>query len=128
VTSQASWTAGILDRVGAADELEITTVRGDGSLRAWVPIWVVRVGDDLYVRSYRATDGAWYRHATVLPEGRIRASGIERDVTFAPPDGSAQAAIDDAYRAKYARYGDSYLQPMVSAGAREATLRLEPRG
>jgi hypothetical protein len=81
-----SWSTDELDRVGAADEIHITQVRSDGSLRTWVPIWVVRVGDDLYVRSYRGSGGAWYRHAIQRPEGRIRASGIERDVSFEQSD------------------------------------------
>jgi hypothetical protein len=122
-----SWSTDELDRVGAADEIHITTVRSDGSLRTWVPIWLVRVGDDLYVRSYRGSGGAWYRHATQRPEGRIRAGGIERDVSFEQPDDTVQSAIDDAYRAKYARYGDTYLQPMLATQATATTLRLTPR-
>jgi 4-carboxymuconolactone decarboxylase len=84
-------------------------------LRAWVPIWVVRVGDALYVRSYRGNDGAWYRHATQRREGRIRAGGVERDVAFDTVDAvddTVQSVIDQAYRAKYARYGDTHLRPM----------------
>jgi hypothetical protein len=36
-------------------------------------------------------------------------------------------AVDDAYRGKYAR-SPSYVQPMVSHGARATTLRLVPAG
>ena len=122
-----SWTTGELDRTGTADELEITTARSDGSLRRWTPIWVVRVDDDLYVRSYRGADGDWYRHATQHAQGRIRAGGVERDVTVDRPDDTVQPAIDDAYRAKYARYGAAYLQPMLAARATATTLRLTPR-
>ena len=122
-----SWTTGELDRIGSADELEITTARSDGSLRRWVPIWVVRVGDGVYVRSYRGADGAWYRHATQHAQGRIRAGGVERDVAVDRPDDTVQPAIDDAYRAKYARYGAAYLRPMLAARATATTLRLTPR-
>jgi hypothetical protein len=122
-----TWTPDELDRIGGADELEITTTRSDGSLRRWVPIWVVRVGDDLYVRSYRGADGAWYRQATQHAQGRIRAGGLERDVTVDRPDDTVQPAIDDAYRAKYARYGAAYLQPMLAARATATTLRLTLR-
>jgi hypothetical protein len=76
------WTTAELDRVDGADELQITTARRDGSLRSWVPIWAVHVGNELFVRSYRGTNGAWYRHATQLPNGRIRANGMERGVAF----------------------------------------------
>jgi hypothetical protein len=85
-----TWTTDELDRVERAEELHVTTARPDGSLRPWVPIWVVRVGD-VIVRSYRGPDGAWYRHATHLAHGRIRAGGLERDVEFAPSDTSTSA-------------------------------------
>jgi hypothetical protein len=91
-----TWTTDELDRVGRAEELHVTTARPGGSLRPWVPIWVVRVGEDLIVRSYRGTHGAWCRHATRLPQGRIRAGGLERDVAFAPADTAATAAVDQA--------------------------------
>jgi len=126
-----AWTTDELARIGGADELNITTARNNGSLRAWVPIWVVRVDDELYVRSYRGTGGAWYRHAVQHPVGRIRAGGVERDVTFQRPDDTVRAALDNAidegYRVKYARYGNTYLQPMLAAQATRATLRLTPR-
>jgi hypothetical protein len=121
------WTTAELDRVDGADELQITTARRDGSLRSWVPIWAVRVGNELFVRSYRGTDGAWYRHATQLPNGRIRANGMERGVAFDSADENFTTAVDEAYRAKYARYGSTYLRPMLAEQARAATLRLTPR-
>jgi hypothetical protein len=40
-------------------------------------------------------------------------------------DPGAQAAVDAAYRNKYGRYA-SYVEPMVSAHARQTTLRLIP--
>jgi hypothetical protein len=69
----SGWTAEELDKIGAADELEIASLRPDGSLRPYVTIWVVRVGDDLYVRSYRGRNGAWFRSVLRHPEGRVRA-------------------------------------------------------
>lgn len=122
-----TWSTDELDRVGGAEELHVTTARPDGSLRPWVPIWVVRVGEDLIVRSYRGTGGAWYRHATHLLHGRVRAAGLERDVDFAPADAAASAVVDQAYRAKYGRYAGSYLDPMLTDQAAAATLRLVPR-
>jgi hypothetical protein len=121
------WTAGELDIIGAAEELEIAPLRLDGSLRPYTTIWVVRVGGDLYVRSWHGRDGAWFRAALQRPEGGIRTAGIERDVTFAEPDHADQDAIDRAYRGKYARYASTYVDPMISPGAKAATLRLTPR-
>ena len=123
----SDWTAEELDTIGAADELRIAALRPDGSLRPYTTIWAVRVGDDLYVRSYRGRDGAWFRSVLRRPEGRIRAGGLTRDVTFAEPADPDQAAIDQAYRSKYARHGAEYVDPMVNAAARAATLRLAAR-
>jgi hypothetical protein len=116
----------IWHRLGQAEELHVTTARPDGSLRPWVPIWVVRVGDNLLVRSYRGPDGAWYRHATHLPQGRVRAGGLGRDVAFEPAD-TTSGAVDEAYRAKYGRYAGSDLDPMLTDRATIATLRVRPR-
>jgi hypothetical protein len=121
------WTAEELDRIGAADELEIASLRPDGSLRAATTIWVVRVGDDLYVRSWRGRAGGWFRSALRHPQGRIRAGGVTRDVAFAEPDDADHDAIDQAYRTKYARYASTYIDPMISPTATAATLRLIPR-
>jgi hypothetical protein len=36
-------------------------------------------------------------------------------------------ALDAEYRSKYGRYGARYVDPMVSAEARAATIKLIPR-
>jgi hypothetical protein len=119
-----SWTPEQLGAIGAADELDIAAFRPDGTLRPYTTIWVVRVGDGLYVRSYRGRDGAWYQAVQRRPEGRIRTGGAEYDVTLGPPADVDEDAIDVAYRSKYGRYGRSYLDPMLAPGARATTLRL----
>jgi hypothetical protein len=121
------WTTEELDKIGAADELQIAALRPDGSLRPYTTIWVVRIGDSLYVRSYRGRDGAWFRAVLRRPEGRIQAGGLTRDVTFTEPEDADHAAIDEAYQAKYSRYGSTYVDPMVAPVARAATLRLLAR-
>jgi|tagenome__1003787_1003787.scaffolds.fasta_scaffold20920914_3 hypothetical protein len=123
-----SWNPEELRRIGAADELDIAPARADGTLRRSTMIWVVRVDDDLYVRSYRGPGGAWYRTAQASHEGRIRAGGVERDVFFDEPDYTVRGAVDVAYRTKYARYGDTYVVPMVDDDAAAATFRLTPPG
>jgi hypothetical protein len=126
-TSTTTWPADELTRLGGADEIDISTFRRDGTLRPFVPIWLVTVDGALYVRSYRGTDGAWYRHATIHPEGTIRTDGLQRDVTFTPADPATRDEIDTAYRTKYARYGESYLTTMLSEQAVASTLKLTPR-
>lgn len=123
-----TWTSDELDKIGRADELRIAPVRRDGTLRNPVTIWVVRVGNDLYVRSYRGRTGAWFRAALVRHEGRIWAGGVEKDVTFVEEtDPDLNDQIDAAYRAKYRRYAGTYVPPMLAPTARAATLKLVPR-
>src|SRR5919202_855198 len=77
-----AWTTDELSTIGAAEELELAPLRSDGTLRKQVTIWVIRHGDDLYVRSWRGRGGAWFRGTQVRHEGRIWAGGVEKDVAF----------------------------------------------
>lgn len=45
-----TWTSDELNKIGTAEELQIASLQRDGTLQKPVIIWVVRVGDDLYVR------------------------------------------------------------------------------
>jgi hypothetical protein len=124
-----TWTSNELNKIGTADELEIATLRRDGAPRSPVTILVVRVGDDLYVRSYRGRDGSWFRAAQARREGRIRAGGVEKDVTFVEEnDPGVNDQIDAAYRAKCRGHGASYVNAMVAPEARVTTIKLTPRG
>jgi len=119
----ARWTSSELDRIGASEELEIAPARHGGTLRPSTPIWVVRVGDELYVRSWRGAKGAWFRAARASRRRHLSAGGVEKDVTFVDAGGEVNDYVDTAYREKYRRYA-SYVPPMVAAQARAATLRL----
>lgn len=121
-----TWTSDELTRIAGAEELEMAPLRENGTLRMPVPIWVVRDGDHVYVRSFRGTDGAWWRTARASRVGHIRAGGVDRDVAFTEvTDPDTNDRIDTAYRAKYGRFGDAYVQPMLAA--RATTLQLLPR-
>jgi len=123
-----TWTSDELNKIGTADELEIAPLRRDGTLRNPVTIWVVRLGDDLYVRSYGGRGGSWFRAAKARHEGRIWAGGVEKDVTFVEEsDPGVNDQIDAAYRAKYRGHGASYVNDMVAPEARAATIKLAPR-
>jgi len=121
-----TWTPEELDRIAGAEELRIQPRRADGTLHSPVSIWVVRDGDDLYVRSYRGSGGAWYRTAQASHEGRIQAGGVTKDVSFAEVDDAVNNPVDTAYHTKYGRYS-SYVAPMVAPAARKTTLKLVPR-
>ena len=121
------WTNDELTRIGAAEELEIATLRPDGTRRKPVTIWVVRVGDELYVRSVNGRGSAWFRGAQARHEGRVWAGGVEKDVSLVEEnDPALNDPIDAAYRAKYRRYAASIISSIVSEKARAATIRLVP--
>jgi hypothetical protein len=104
-----------------------TSLRRDDSLRNPVTIWVVRHGDDLYVRSGNGRTAAWFRGTRHRHEGHIRVGGVSKDVTFADAGHDIDDQIDAAYRTKYRRYAASIVSHIVSPQARAATLRLVPR-
>ncbi len=123
----SEWTRDELNRIGQADELEIAPLRSDGSLVRARPIWVVRVGDELYVRSWRGQGGSWYRTARLTHQAHISAAGVARDVSLIEPSDGVDDEVDAAYRDKYGRY-PSYVEPMIAPQARATTLKLSPRG
>jgi hypothetical protein len=122
----AAWTNDDLDRIASSEELGLASRRADGTLSTFVTMWVVRVGDDLYVRSAGGPDRPWYRSALARGAGTIGAGDIERDVTFEDIDAGAATheRIDAAYHAKYDRYGPSIVGSVVGADAHRVTIRL----
>jgi hypothetical protein len=122
----STWTSDELDRIGEAEELDIASVRRDGTLRRPVTIWVVRHGDGLYVRSVYGRTSAWFRGVQARHEGHIRAGGVDKDVQLMET-GDMNDEIDAAYRAKYQRYAEGIVGSIVSSQARAATLELVPR-
>jgi hypothetical protein len=121
------WTTDQLDKIGRAEEVRIASVRRDGTLRKPVTVWVVRHGDDLYVRSVGGRNGHWFRGVQETHEGRIRAGGVQQDAAFVEADDEIKDEIDAAYRAKYRRYAGNVLNSVLTPEARAATLKLVPR-
>lgn len=109
--------------------MRVASLKPDGSLRKLVIVWVVRNGDDLYVRSVYGREAAWFRGATARHEGRVESAELVKNVTFVEvgADDDIQKALDHAYRTKYRTYDKSYVDAIVSQAARSATLRLDPR-
>lgn len=123
----AAWSPAELQKINAARELEIASRRADGTLRQWVPIWVVSTGGLVFVRTWYRRDTGWFGHVLASRRARIRVPGLEADVAVGDVgEGTRElrAGVDAAYQAKYGRRGGT--ERMVSAEAAAATLRLSP--
>ncbi len=115
----------ILERLAKSDKIEIETRASPYGPVQRTPIWVVAVGDDVYVRSWRGANGRWYQQVTANPNAVVHV-GLKYIPVRAVPvrDEDTIAQISNAYLKKYARlpYAVAMLQPETLS----ATLRLEP--
>jgi hypothetical protein len=122
-----AWTNDELRKIGEAEELRIELLRSDGTLRNQVIIWVIRLGDDLYVRSVSGPSASWFRGVQTHHEGHIRAGGIYKDVILLEePDSMINDQIDAIYNIKYQRHAASIIGQITSSQARSATIKLVP--
>jgi hypothetical protein len=118
-----TWTTSALDLLAGIDVVEVSSTRADGAPSPWRPIWIVVVGDDVFVRSTDGPEKAWFRNARLRRIGRIRAAGRVHPVHFADADDQLAAQITDAYRHKYRSRPARNLNRAASSGS---TLQLKP--
>jgi len=137
----SGWTPDELVRIGKADELDLASQRRDGSLRDPVTMWVVRDGDDLYVRSMHGRAGAWFRGTQTrrrghsVREASIRTSPlsstrIRRSTTGSTPltaistgaTGTASSAVSSIQRHE-SQPSSSYRASSSAARSSEDTRR-----
>lgn len=122
----SGWTEDELRRIGDAYELHIATYRPDGTARQPIPIWQVRVGDAIFVRSAHGPENGWFRRAQSAG-ARIESGGVERDVAFEPAPPALADEITATYHAKYDRYGPGPVGAVTGDDVLETTLRVTPR-
>jgi hypothetical protein len=122
----SAWEPDRLDRFARADEVAVASRRPDRTLRGFVTIWAVRVGDAIYIRSAHGFDNPWFQRALHSGQGRIRAAGLEQDVTFEAAESDVANEVTSAYHAKYDRYGPRIVGSVVSGDAVGSTLRVMP--
>lgn len=122
----STWSNDDLTRLGGASEIQIAPEKSDGTLRDPTTIWIVRSGEEMYVRSVNGPDGHWYQTAENTHRGQIQADGTTVDVAFIDePDPTVNEQVDAAYLTKYG--STPYAEPMTRPGPRDTTLRLTPR-
>ena len=121
------WTEDQLRRINAAQEVDIAPVRRNGELRRPTPIWIVRAGNEVYVRAAYGANKGWHGVARTSRQARLSVGGVEKDVTIADADRAVLDKVDAAYREKYGRRYASIVQSITDAEHRATTLRLAPR-
>src|SRR5437763_6636910 len=118
------------DTLAALDqrvEVDMITPRRDGSLSRR-PIWVVVMGDDAYVRSYRGESGAWYRRARADGRAALGVGGDTIEVAVEPvSDDETNGRVSEAFRAKYAARSPGPTETMVNDEVSRPTLRVARR-
>jgi len=104
-------------------EIRIETLATGGPTRTI--IWVVVVGDEVYVRSVRGEDGHWYQRALANPLVAIEVDGerMEFRAVHIEDAGTIQA-VTDALQEKYPAGGS--LDRMTREEVLDTTLRLDP--
>ena len=139
--SAGPWSTEQLQLLDAAVELNIAVPRPDGALGRWTTVWVVCVGQGVFVRSWHRRETGWFgRRAVTKGRARISATSLVTDVAVVDLgrtgdrsgeepqlQGELFDEVDSAYRTKYGAFGDATVRAMVSAHARVTTLRLDRR-
>lgn len=124
-----NWQKPELEKIGASEELKLSALSNNETFFRPVVIWVVRVDDNLYVRSHKGNKGLWYKHVQVNHKGKVTAGGITKGVNFVVlnnEDKLLNDKIDQEYRSKYHKYGKTYVEPMISPQSRATTVKIEP--
>lgn len=119
------WTTQEAHEVTAADEVQIRTRRPDGSLRPPRTIWIVRDGDDVFIRSTNGRGADWFRHAVATGTGQLVSRSATHDVVFIEAHDADLDRVDAAYREEYRSYA-SIVDHLQTPGPRAATLQVHP--
>ncbi len=118
----SAWTDEELAAIAGANELTVAPLRDDGTRQSPRIVWVVRRGDDVYIRSVNGDEGAWFRSVQAHHAGHISAGGLEVDVSFEDADHDLDEGINEEYWRKYGR--SSAVERITSPKAQATTLRI----
>jgi hypothetical protein len=114
-----------LVHVADSEEIVIGFSRPDGRSHS-THVWVVRAGDDIYVRSMYGERGGWFRRLSANPDGYVRDGSHLHPVRAEPV--TDPGMLDAVTRAYAEKYKDSRsVQSLLTDESRRATFRLVPR-
>lgn len=116
-----------LGRFRDVEEVEIETVRADGSPRRTV-IWIVADDRDAYVRSVRGDRGRWYRDLLARPGAALLPDGDRIEVLAEPAvDDASIELVSRLLRDKYWDASRASTESMLVPETLHTTLRIVPR-
>jgi hypothetical protein len=111
--------------LGVLRNIQEVRIRTEKHPRSAVVIWIVVVGEEVFVRSFLGAKGRWYRDVAAGGRATLEASGREVAVKTRPANDPAM--IERVSRAFLEKYRSSpYAHAMVQADALPTTLRLQP--
>ena len=119
------WDASLLQQLAADPEIDLVMHR-DGHPDLRLPVWVVVVDGQAYVRSWKGRGSVWFRRALADADQAIEVRGTTIVARFVVIGQQLRDPIDAAYRSKYASF--EYADAMTIDLAAETTIRLEPLG
>jgi hypothetical protein len=125
-TAPKHFDADVLNRLAQVEEIEFEAPQpgADGLLHP-TTLWVVVVGADVYIRSWRGNAGRWYQAVRANPKAVLYLDGHPLPVRVVPvTDDTTIAQVSDAYRRKYS--DDPAMPSMLRDEILPTTLRLEP--
>ena len=129
-TTAGTWSPEELNLLGTAGEVEVSSVHHDGSMSRQRIVWIVRVGNQLFLRSVNGPEAGWYRSTRSRHQGQLEARGLVRQVGWVDVDAAADPDIDPAVDAEYARKyrgSTTAIERINSTAARSTTMRVDPR-
>jgi hypothetical protein len=114
------------DTLRALRDVREAAIRTEKHPKSAVIIWVVVADDEVFVRSWRGSQGRWYRDLAAGGPGTLEFAGCRLAVRAIPAsDPASVARASREYLRKYQR--SSHAQEMVRSEVLPTTLRLELR-
>jgi hypothetical protein len=120
-----AWPTSTFAEIDRTEELILVIGRA-GRDAERIPVWVVTVDADVYVRSHKGVTSLWFRRVQDDPKQALGLAAGDVDVTFENVDrrDPINKSISAAFTRKYARF--DYVSAMSDPAAVEATLRIHP--
>ncbi|HKA11891.1 MAG TPA: DUF2255 family protein [Candidatus Dormibacteraeota bacterium] len=124
MSAVARFDESLLQQLEREREVYVRVTRRDGRIGE-LPIWIVTVDGEAYVRSYLADRGAWYRRALAAGRMTLVVRGKAMPMVVEPiEDERLNESISQAFIAKYGDRGPA--RTMVNEPVTATTLRVSP--